>query len=67
MQKLIALSPEIASAMTKTAAAFGMSGNRYIEEAVVRAIAADAGKVALANTANSDEVARLSRMISNGL
>lgn len=59
-QKLISLSDEVASAMTKASRALGLSGVAYIEQAIVRAIAADSEKVALANQEASEEIARLS-------
>lgn len=60
MNKLIALPDEVASAMYKTARALGQSGNTYVAQAIVRAIAADSERVSLANTETEDEIARLS-------
>lgn len=57
--KGIVLEVEIASAMTKASRALGVSATRYIEQAVARAVIADAERVALANSEASAEVARL--------
>lgn len=53
-------SAEVVSALASTARRLGVSQSRYIEQAVVRAIAADADKVAASNVEAADEIARLS-------
>lgn len=53
-------SEEVVSALASTARRLGVSQSKYIERAVVRAIAADADKVAASNVEAADEIARLS-------
>ena len=54
-------SKELHDACTRTARRLGLSAGTYIERCVLRGIAEDADKVALADQEHSEEIARLSR------
>lgn len=49
----------VAEALSKTAARLGTTSTRYVEQAIVRCVAQDADKVALANQQHDAEVERL--------
>ncbi len=52
-------SSEVADALNATARRLGKSANKYLEECVVRCVAADASKVALANDVHDELVESL--------
>ena len=51
----------VAEALSKTAARLGTTSTRYVEQAIVRCVAQDADRVALANEQHGAEVERLSK------
>ena len=58
-QILTRVQPEIAAALTTTAARLGISANSYVQEAIVRCIAADADRVDSADKKAREEIQRL--------
>ena len=59
--QVLRLSAPIKAGLKATAASLAVSQNAYIEDAIQRAIAADAKKVAAANQSAESEILRLSQ------